>query len=752
MISLSLALLLQGAQLPEVVTRARVDRSRPVEFRALVVPETVYVGQQATYQLGVFLDSDTRQRIRRNPEFQPPETRSLLAYDLRERPTGPLTTSVGGRPYEVHVFRRAVFPLTSGRYEIAAARLTYALPQSSSFFSREESFTLRSEPVAFVAIEPPTAGRPADWAGAVGSWRASARVDTSRVRARDAVVLTLRVEGRGNVTLLPRPPLAISGASVVTADERVRMDSTPSLLGGVKEFDWLVSPTAEGTLRIPSIRYAYFDPAERRYEFAESAPLELRVAAAADAGVSEGGRADAVGDSAGVPLAAPLVPLTVVQSLGPAGAGAFGRDIYWLLLLVAAGPLASLAAWLVRRPRRAPRPLTPLERLDALSRGGTAMTPTAATTGTGGVPGLLDARRAFMDGLAAVTGLAAVDLTAHGDWTSALGRAGLTPDRAREVEAFLDELDTAGFGDPSGDRAEAGRHPTVGTAASAAAVAETARKLLGEIERECRDRSRRPVRSGGARRWRSSAQVRAVLMATALAGANGIAASRGAAQTTSQDAEKAFALGVTAYSGGDFVRAERYFGDAAHAAPRAPDAWANFGTAAFMAGDTANAIVGWQRALRLEPLDADLRARIARIRAVRAGEDAWVPPAPPRALPILAVVFWLSAWTWIARRAWQRRPVLRVASVVLVVGAGVLAGAWQVDRRHAGAGFVVVTSPVSLRQLPALASETRATPLLGEVARVTQRQGAWVHLRLRADRSGWIPRDRVALLSDESVR
>ena len=42
------------AQLPEVVTRPRLDRNGGVDFHALVSPETVYVGQQATYQLGVF--------------------------------------------------------------------------------------------------------------------------------------------------------------------------------------------------------------------------------------------------------------------------------------------------------------------------------------------------------------------------------------------------------------------------------------------------------------------------------------------------------------------------------------------------------------------------------------------------------------------------------------------------------------------------------------------------------------------------
>src|SRR3990170_3466364 len=229
------------APLPDVVTRSRLDRSRGVDFHARIAPETVFVGQQATYQLGVFLDQDTRQRLRRNPEFLPPESRAMLAYDLPER-GGALQVTLDGRPYEVHIFRRALFPLTRGRYDIPQARLTYALPQSPSFFSREESYTLRSEAVALVAVDPPAAGRPADWAGAIGVWRATARADATRARAGDPLVLTLRLEGQGNATLLPRPALAVPWASVVAADERARLDSSLTMLRGAKEFDWLLAP------------------------------------------------------------------------------------------------------------------------------------------------------------------------------------------------------------------------------------------------------------------------------------------------------------------------------------------------------------------------------------------------------------------------------------------------------------------------------------------------------------------------------
>jgi hypothetical protein len=121
-----------------------------VSLRASVSADTVYVGQQVTYTLSVRIPTSVRQRLRRNPEFVPPDPRAMLAYDLPLSRVGDPTAEL-----EVHTFQRALFVLTPGRYEMGPARLTYALPQSSSFFSREDQRTLRADGVSFVAVEPP---------------------------------------------------------------------------------------------------------------------------------------------------------------------------------------------------------------------------------------------------------------------------------------------------------------------------------------------------------------------------------------------------------------------------------------------------------------------------------------------------------------------------------------------------------------------------------------------------------------------
>ncbi|MFI5231091.1 MAG: BatD family protein [Gemmatimonadales bacterium] len=682
--------------LPDVVTRPRLDHNGGVEFHALVSPDTVYVGQQATYELGVFLDPETRGRLRRNPEFIPPESRAMLSYDLPD-PAGSISVTRDGRSYEVHVFRRALFPLTPGRYTIAPARLAYTLPQGQSFFSREESFSLRSEQVTLVAIDPPAAGRPAAWAGAVGVWRASAHVDTARDRAGDPLVVTLRVEGTGNVTLLPRPPLTIPWASVVAADERVKLDSTPSALRGSKEFDWLVTPRTSGTQRIPPIRFAYFNPLAKRYEETASAPFPVQVAPGAIVAA----------DSAAAPPP-PEQPLPLRASLGDDTPQPLGdlAAVRWLLL---AAPFVALLAFIIRRPRPVRAPVTAAERLRAM-----------ASPARAGVAAS-EVRSTLLEGVRRRTGLDAAQLTATGAWARALRLEGVTDETARDAEGLLDALDGAAFG---------------GAAAGSTALAERAVAVLARIDAEAR-RERAP-------RARAHMAARAgAVVALAVIGAAGVLSAR--------DLEKArepFARGVAAYAGADYTRAARLFEDATRAAPRAAAAWANLGTASWAAKDTAGAVVGWQRALRLDPTADDLRDRLARVRAPQDVGVARVPALPRRAPSVLALLLWLAGWAAVARRCWRRRPALRLAIATLVIAGAAATGARLFEDRLEGRNLAVVVDPGPLRALPALGAEGEAVPMAGEVARVTQRQGVWTRVSLDGGRDGWIASERLAPLGD----
>lgn len=642
-----------------------------VSLRASVSADTVFVGQQVTYTLSVRIPTGVRQRLRRNPEFVPPDSRAMLAYDLPLSRVGDASTE-----QEVHTFRRALFVLTPGRYSLGPARLTYSLPQSASFFSREDERTLRADGVGFVAVEPPQRGRPSSWLGAVGQWRATMRAQPTSTRVGDPFVLVLRLEGTGNATLLPRPPLTIPWADVVPQDERVVLDSTPARFGGAKEFAWLVTPREPGPRRVPPIEYPLFNPNERRYETIRTAALTVNILPGTLVAVPT--RAAARGDTATLPLRETLRGESYVGL-------PYRVPLTWLALLA---PLP----WFIARVR--PR----------FKRRG-------ATAPSGDAPRSV---RAFLEqSLRARTGLDLAAYTTPGTLAAALRLEGVTPETASELEAVRDACDAQGFGS---SRAASSVTSTVADSVRARATA-----VLAKVHIEARK------------------QLLLLLLALGLV-------SGCVRISDSAEALQAFTEGRTAYAGRDFPRARESFRRAVTLAPRDAAAWANLGSAAWAARDTANAVFGWQRALRLDPTSGDVRERLARVPAPQHRGAARVWPVSP--LPIIGfgLLLWFAGWWWAFAQARAKRgtrwPLLALLPALLCIGAG----AW-LDDILAARDLVVLANPAPLRALPALGADPGAMPITGEIARVTERRGVWLRLQLDGGREGWYPAERVLSLA-----
>ena len=685
-----------GAQLPAVATEAPLDSRQGVSFHALVRPETVYVGQQANYQVGVFLGDDVRARLRRNPEFVPPEMSGMLAYEL------PVTHGVvpgGGRGrLEVHVFERAVFPLLAGVHEVPPARLSYSLPLTRQFFSREESHVLRSEPTRVVAIAPPSEGRPSDFVdGAVASGlRVDALVrDESAARVGDPLLLTVRVSGRGNVNLFPRPRLDLPWAQAVAADERVTLDSTSRVVTGTKEFDWLVTPRAAGRAVLPRIRYPYFDPYGERYLLAVTEPDTLAIAAGEIA----------VLDSTGGSAQSSAMPLRQ-RWRGERPRPPSHSPLYWLAAV--AFPLPALAFGLRRRgPRRRPLP-APAALLAAVVAPRAPGPPPAPAR---------EVRAAWLRALAARVGGRSLPVGVPGALARALRREGVSAPVAGEAESLLAALDAAAY---AGADASADAPPADGDLARRAAASYAAV-------------------DGEARRGRGAGGGPGRTLLLALGAALSLASASHAVQLAEATSPATlFAQGVRSYDARRFGDATELFAAASRRAPRAADAWANLGTAAWAAGDTARAAEGWQRALRLEPTADDVRSRLGLLPSEQLAGWAAVPPVAPALLDWLALAAWLAAWALAVDRARRR---FRTPSAATVVFGGVAATlavcAVLLDERLDARDLAVVRGSTPLRNTPALAAAPAAGARIGAIARVQARNGAWTLVET-LDGTGWI--------------
>jgi hypothetical protein len=679
-----------GDGVPTVVARARVDTSLDVNFRALTEPETVYVGQQANYEVAVFLNETVRDRLGRNPTFYPPDMQSMLAYDLPPVTGEPPKRKVGTRCFDALVYQRALFPLVPGRFVIAPAQLVYALRLSSSFFSREESHELVTDSTILVAVEPPAAGRPSEYVGAVGDLAIASRLDARHGRVGDPMLLTVRLSGAGNVKLFPPPKVDIPWANLVRADERVQVDSAARKIRGAKEFDWVLTPKVAGELDVPPIRYGYFNPDTRRYAVASAAPAHVSIAPGALAAVDTL-RAE---------------PAMAIRSRyrGPANRPPYEKGYFWLVLALA--PVPAMLGSVRRSPRRVMAP-TAATRLRALARAQSeARDP-------------CHVRRAFANALGERLGISPEHFTKPGALVRALRRAGVSPDVAIDAEKLLRNLDAAAFSLATALDSDALEH--------ALAIARTV-----DLEALPRHELRLP-------------RMLVLLVACAIPMAGALRA------LSVNAAQRDFDRGVRAYTVKQFVSARAAFASAANEAPWAPDAWANLGTAAWAVSDTANAVLGWQRALRLEPAAPDVRDRLQLAQSIGFGSIGFVPPVSSTVVLWSAMVTWTMAWLIAAVLAFRRSlpgrlGVRRWAYAVGMVGLLLLLAGLDIDQRLAARNLMIIEATSRLSSDPALGGEARGTAVIGEVARAIRRQGAWTLVSLDDEREGWIESTTLASL------
>jgi hypothetical protein len=494
----------------------------------------------------------------------------------------------------------------------------------------------------------------------------------------DPIKLTVRVSGSGNVKLFPRPTVGVSWGSLVKGDERVHVDTNARRISGSKEFDWVLTPKIAGELDLPPIKYTYFNPESRRYEVASTNPARVHI--------SPGSLAS--GDTA------KMETLLSLRSRyrGTPSAPLHQRPIFWALIALAPLPALGLSER-GRRRRRVPKPISRIARLSTLASEGDSSRDAG------------EIRRVYTGALAERLHLEPDSFTRPGALARAMRRRGVSPELALEAERFLRQLDEAAF-------------------AASGTLPSDAVKRAGTLYR----------RIDGDALSRTHIAARVVTIASLVLG---FVATAHAVEVTG--GRQAFDQGVAAYERQDYVAARESFIESVAAEPGAPDAWADLGTASWAVADTARSVAAWQRALRLEPLASDVRTRVELVHALPLSSAGYVPPLPSPWVFNLAAALWFAAWGLAAYRASRgqsvtNRPVLSMA----VVAAVLAVGGFALNERLSGKHLAVIRHTASLSSDPQLGSERGATAIIGEVVRVTGRQGAWSRVRLDDGRDGWI--------------
>jgi hypothetical protein len=328
--------------------RELIERTQPpplspdeVSVSLLYAPRSVLPGEQLDLLVVAWFPRGVRSRLRQPPTLRPPQLQGAWSYH-RPTPTGiALSRQVGGVWYDLFVHHQAVFPLTAGELAVGAATVTYDLPLTHSFLSRELRHEVESQRLQLAVRQLPPLPDGRGFQGATGvGLSLDVDVPIRDFQVGSAVRVRAVVSGGGNVALWPEPAVEWPpGMRAYPGDVQVDVSPEDGRVGGRKTFHYTLVPDSAGAYRLAGITYPYFDTESRRHVVLRAAPIQLTAS-----GGSPGG---AIARGAAGPLA--VRPAT--RSLD----AWLARAPWWAWLLVMGLPplLAGGARW-ARRRRRAP--------------------------------------------------------------------------------------------------------------------------------------------------------------------------------------------------------------------------------------------------------------------------------------------------------------------------------------------------------------------------------------------------------------
>jgi len=182
-------------------------------------------------------------------------------------PTGPGTKTVEPMSVEarVRVQRRSRDPFED-------------IFNRSSLFGSIVPTIVTSQAVDIEVLPLPTEGRPTSFTGLVGRLDVAATLDRTDVETNEAVTLSVRVTGEGNLRGLAAPAIDFSREFEVFPPEvSESIERTGSRVSGTKIYEYVLIPRVPGQKTLPSIEMAYFDAGAGRYATAATQPLTLNV-------------------------------------------------------------------------------------------------------------------------------------------------------------------------------------------------------------------------------------------------------------------------------------------------------------------------------------------------------------------------------------------------------------------------------------------------------------------------------------------
>lgn len=191
-----------------------------------------------------------------------------------------------GRNYRtVDILSEVLFAQRSGTLTIPPSKIGLRVPIAQAdddpFFgsSMMGDREVRSAPVTIQVRPLPTEGKPADFSGAVGSFRMRAELLSKTPKTNESLTIRLTLEGTGNLKQVTSPTISFpQDFEVYDPKETYEEKISATEVYGKKIIEYFAIPRHTGAVTIPALTFSYFDPHLGRYETLHSQPFSLQIA------------------------------------------------------------------------------------------------------------------------------------------------------------------------------------------------------------------------------------------------------------------------------------------------------------------------------------------------------------------------------------------------------------------------------------------------------------------------------------------
>ena len=645
---------------------------------------------------------------------------------------------VDGTMYNAAVLRRwVIIPQKAGDQSIEPAEIVCLVnvqrPRSSSgsifddFFGNDYVTTRQrvSTRGATLQVSALPVGAPVSFGGGVGEFQVQARLSKDSLRTHDAASLLVTVSGKGNIALLEAPKINFP-PDFEAYDVKTTVNTDRSGTSGSKTFEYPFIPRSPGDFTIGPLSYGYYDVKQRRYESISTPVLNLKVARSAQAGgVAAEGGSTLVVDRKGVKnLGEDIRFIRSKTSLGTDKGFLVYSTPWWTALLLML--LTGAGCWLGMRKAAARR----ADVAGTRNRKATRMALKRLSSAREFLQKNLytafyeELHRSLVGFIGDKLSMDMADQNKEN--ISAALLAGGVPEAS--VTEFVDLLSAC---------EEARYSPDAGHEAMNAHY-EKALKLITSIDSSMK---KTPVKT---------AALTLLLLA-------GLPLAAGAQPVSYPDS--LWNAGIAAYTEGNYTQALRDWQDVQATGMMSRELYYNLGNAYFKTGEIAPAILWYERALRLDPSDADVRYNLEFARAQTQDKIDEVPEIffeqwghamcyllPSNTWAVLSLVFFAATVALVLLYLLGRTSARRRLGFFAAIATFLLAflgwdfAQWQ--RTEAlRQDMAIVMRPVSSVKSSPSAESAKDLFILHEGTRVKilDNVSGYSNIELADGRQGWIP-------------